>query len=304
MTGAADRCPDDLLARSRRSALSPVERRALAAHLGVCDLCRAAVALGALHDDIPDLSSDDDGAVVARLAERVVARAIRRPARARGFAIAAGVALLALASAAAAWVAGRRSSEPAAHVVETAIPPRATKPVPIAVAMPATEPVIGARALGDGHRRGGSLGDRATSVQRARAEAPQPEGPDRLFAEANAARGAGDLREAAERYERLERQYPDSPEAAVSLVSAGDLLARLGDPAAALHRFDSYLARNTSGTLAPEALFGRARCLRELGRRQDEADAWRALVERFPGSLYDRTARRRLDELRPDGPGR
>ena len=68
MRGAAERCPDDLLARSRRGPLSPVERRALDAHLGVCDLCRAAVALGALHDDLPDLPSDDDAAVVARLA--------------------------------------------------------------------------------------------------------------------------------------------------------------------------------------------------------------------------------------------
>jgi TolA-binding protein len=304
MRGPADRCPDDLLARSRGSSLSPVERRALDAHLGVCDLCRAAVVLGALHDELPDLPSDDDAAVVARLAGRVVARATRRPARARGFAVAAGVALLAVAGVAAAWVSARRLANAPAHIVERASPPTAPQIASIATAMHATAPVAGPPAASDGHRRRVPQGERAASARSARVETPEPDGPDRLFAQANATRGAGDLREAAERYEQLERRYPDSPEANVSLVSAGDLLARLGDPAAALDRFDRYLARNVRGALAPEALFGRARCLRELGRRQDEADAWRALVASFPGSLYDRTARRRLNELRADGPTR
>jgi outer membrane protein assembly factor BamD (BamD/ComL family) len=118
-----------------------------------------------------------------------------------------------------------------------------------------------------------------------------------LFAAANAARGAGDLRVAARRYELLERRHPASPEAAVSLVSAGDVLLRLGETAAALEHFDRYLGSNGRGALALEALFGRARALRDLERRPDELETWRELLRRFPGSLYEATARRRLDEL-------
>jgi TolA-binding protein len=291
-----DRCPENLLARSRRGPLSPVERRALDAHLGVCGLCRAAVALGALTDDLPDLPSDDDGAVVARLATRVAPRGSRRPARARPIALAAGLALMAVAGAAAAWIAARRP--PAVSPPQASAAPAARRAVPEIAPMPPPAAPVPARPASEGHRR------RATEHVAAIPPPPAVEAPsaDRLFAEANAARGAGDLRTAASRYELLERQYPDSPEASVSLVSAGDLLARLDQPAAALERFDRYLAGNARGPLAPEALFGRARCLRELGRAADEAGAWRALRERFPGSLYDRTARRRLDELRADGP--
>ena len=304
MRGAAERCPDDLLARGRRGTLSAVERRALDAHLGVCGLCRAAVALGALHDDVPDLPSHDDAAVVARLAGRVVARTVRAPARTRAFAIAAGVALVAVAGAAAAWVAGRRMAEPPAHVSEKATRPRAPEIASIAPPLPVAESVPSRPAVTDGHRRRGPGGDRAASARNVPPEAPEPEGPGGLFAQANAARGAGDLRAAAEHYERLERLYPYSQEATVSLVSAGDLLARLGEPARALERFERYLAQNARGALAPEALFGRARCLQELGRRRDEADAWRALLESFPRSVYERTARRRLDMLRADGSAR
>ena len=68
MRPAGNRCPDHLLARSRRGPLSLVERRALQAHAAVCELCRAALALGALHDAIPDSPRPGDDALVARLA--------------------------------------------------------------------------------------------------------------------------------------------------------------------------------------------------------------------------------------------
>jgi outer membrane protein assembly factor BamD (BamD/ComL family) len=123
------------------------------------------------------------------------------------------------------------------------------------------------------------------------------DGPGALFAAANAARGDGDLRTATVRYELLEHRYPASPEATVSQVSAGDLLARLGEPAAALEHFDHYLAAKARGPLVSEALFGRARCLRDLGRGRDELETWRELIRRFPGSIYEGTARRRVDEL-------
>ena len=105
------------------------------------------------------------------------------------------------------------------------------------------------------------------------------------------------MRGAIERYLALERRFPDSEEALVSLVSAADLLARQGDPDGALRLFDRYLVRRPEGPLAPEAQFGRARSLRQLGRRDDEIAAWRRLLRAFPGSIYEPASRQRLDEL-------
>lgn len=302
MNGRGDRCPDDLLARSRRGPLSLVERRALEAHLAVCGPCRATAALAALYEQIPDSPSSDDRAVVARLAGRVVLPGSRRSARARWVAFAAGAALMAVAGIAAAWVVLQRASlhsstrevaRPAAGapVAASASPPRPLVQAAV-VLPPAGKPAVGARhvRLAVADPRGPLNGNRALPTE-------PTDDAGTLFAAANAARGAGDLRTAALRYQLLERRYPASPEAAVSLVSAGDLLARLGEPAAALDRFERYLATDARGPLASEALFGRARCLRDLGRRSDERETWRELVRRFPGSAYERTARARVDEL-------
>ena len=138
---------------------------------------------------------------------------------------------------------------------------------------------------------------RASAQQEATPGGTQPTAAE-LFAAANAARRARDLRGAIDRYLRLEQRFPDSEEALVARVSAGDLLSRVGEREAALQAFDRYLARRPDGALAPEALFGRARLLEALARRADEIDTWRRLLRAFPGSIYEAAARRRLDELR------
>jgi TolA-binding protein len=290
----ADRCPDDLLARSRRGALSAVEQRALDAHLGLCSLCRAAVALGVIYDDGPDAVQPGDDAVVARLASRVAGASGRRRFP-RTVAVAAAVPLLVLAGGAAAWVMSRHHPQPrpeappaarSVAVGSAASAPRrpdpGPQPVPESV-LPLAVHKTQARA-----RRGGSSSSEA---------AGRDDGAAALFAAANAARRSGDLRAAIVRYQLIERRYPTSPEAGVSRVSAGDLLVRLGDPAAALDEFDAYRARGPSQDLAPEALFGRARCLQALGRVDEERAAWHEMLGRFPGSIYVSAARVRLDEL-------
>jgi len=304
MRGTGEHCPDDLLARSRKGPLSPVERRALDAHLGICGLCRAAVALGALHDAVPDFPFEDDAAVVARLAGRVVSRGGRRAPRAARVALAAGLTLTLVAGAAAAWKATHPAAMPPTAVPGLArsapadAPParQANVPPPELRPAPATKTVAASRPAFVSRRR------RVAEVETTPAGTTPPERADLLFARANAARGAGDLRAAADGYALLQAQFPGSPEATVSLVSAGDLLARQGDPASALEQFDRYLAVDARAPLAPEALFGRARCLRALGRSRDEADTWGTLLKRFPGSLYEGAARRRLQELDAGGP--
>jgi TolA-binding protein len=302
MSVRGDRCPDDLLARSRRGPLSLVERRALEAHLAVCGPCRATAALAALYEQIPDSPSSDDRAVVARLAGRVTLPGRRRPGSPRRVAFAAGAALMAVAGVAAAWAVLQRASAPSstravsraavgAPGVASGTAPRSLDQAAVVVPPP-SKPAAGPR-----HVRVAGADARVRVTGNREVPSEPTDDPGALFAAANAARGAGDLRAAALRYDQLERRYPASPEAAVSQVSAGDLLARLGESAAALEHFDRYLGTDARGPLASEALFGRARCLRELGRRRDELETWRDLLRRFPGSAYETTARARVDEL-------
>ena len=308
MRPAGDRCPDHLLARSRRGPLSLVERRALQAHAAVCGLCRAALALGALHDAIPDSPQPGDDALVARLATQVAARHTggnyRRGDRRRAWAVAAAVAMLASAGGAAAWVTLRRPPPPARPPADSAGGAPAAQATPSATA-PATapdpiaaSPVPAPAPPGAAHRpaRTGLAPSAAAASRKASARAPEPSAAD-LFAAANAARGVRDLRGAVSRYRLLQARYPGTAEAQVSYLSAGDLLAQLAAPAEALAEFDRYLVTRPAGARAPEALFGRARSLQALDRHADETEAWRDLLRRFPGSIYEAAARRRLDEL-------
>ena len=308
MNGQLNRCREDLYARSRRSTLSAVEQRALDAHLAVCDLCRAASALAAVYDAIPDHAGAADDLLVARLAERVSGRAAVRPRRrAKIFASVAGLALLVAAGGAAAWVSVRGFPSRSSESPVGAEPERPRSRVEVApVARPdqtIEREAPGGQAPGGAKQaprekpmtRPGGAGERGKSLRPSLAmSAPTAAG---LFADANAARRASDLRKATDLYLALDRRFPGSAEAPVALVSAGDLLLRLGEPAAALQAFDRYLDRLPDGALAPEALFGRARTFRQLARRPEEMDAWRRLLQAFPGSIYESAGRQRLGEL-------
>jgi TolA-binding protein len=119
-----------------------------------------------------------------------------------------------------------------------------------------------------------------------------------LFAEANARRRAGDDESAKRLYLELQSRYPTSDEAQISRIALGRLLLdRAHAPAAALAQFDAFLSRSSQSGLAQEALFGRATALGQLGRQDDEARTWRALLDRFPESIYAERAKTRLRSL-------
>ena len=123
--------------------------------------------------------------------------------------------------------------------------------------------------------------------------------PGELFARANAARRAGQTREASRLYRELQREFPGSSEELVSRVTLGRwMLDRLDDPSGALARFDSYLANPVHTALREEALIGRALALERLGRQAEERGAWTAFLAAFPGSVYAERARGRLEILR------
>lgn len=106
-----------------------------------------------------------------------------------------------------------------------------------------------------------------------------------LFDSANSARRSGDMALALGRYDALERQFPGSREARVAKATTAKLLLDRGDAAGALRRFDAYLASGSS-ELREEAMAGRATALERLGRADDEARAWAALLKSYPSTPY------------------
>jgi TolA-binding protein len=112
-----------------------------------------------------------------------------------------------------------------------------------------------------------------------------------LFAQALTERQEGRSQTAIATFRSLQREFPASREATVSLVSLGDLLLGTGLRAEALLAFETYLQRAPSGTLLPEAWIGKARALDALGRATEARAAWREIAKRFPDSPYARRAR-------------
>jgi hypothetical protein len=110
MTIGDRQCPDDLLVRGRRQQVSELERRVLDAHLGQCASCRAASALAALFDAVPE-TLPEDGELLGRVSSRATRKQPIARSWTRTVAVAAAVVLF-TGGVAVAWVAvGRRVLE-------------------------------------------------------------------------------------------------------------------------------------------------------------------------------------------------
>jgi hypothetical protein len=123
--------------------------------------------------------------------------------------------------------------------------------------------------------------------------APVPTTASGLFESANTARRSGDTMTALARYDALEAQFPATREARVAKATTGKLLLDRGDSVGALARFDAYIASGSS-ELREEAMAGRATALERLGRGDEEARAWSALVATYPATPYGTHARSRI----------
>lgn len=116
-----------------------------------------------------------------------------------------------------------------------------------------------------------------------------------LFARANEARRAGHYGEAVRLYGRLQENLPGDAESNLSRVSLARLLLDRGQELPrALRLFEQYLTHAPDGTLAEQALAGRALALGKLGRGDDERLAWQKLLHGFPDSAHAALARERL----------
>lgn len=117
-----------------------------------------------------------------------------------------------------------------------------------------------------------------------------------LFSDANQARRASNPARATELYRLLQRKFPRSQEAQLSLVTLGSLQLNGGNAGGALATFNRYLSHG-GRSLEAEALYGKAQALRRLGRTSEERSVWERLLARYPGSGYAPQARERLDSL-------
>lgn len=310
-------CRSELALRARRDQLSSSERAALTAHLASCESCRLSHRLGRDFDDSdPPVSTDASRITrLAALAEqwanqgqappapRVVAtlqlppQRRRRPQRI----LALAALVLVVAGTAAAMRFARSEPEPLApktgalapsNPPEAAVrrqPPATSARAELPPETPPEEPAVKSPV-------------RSTVSRAAPSSAPEsvPPSARELFERAHAARRSGKTREAIAAFLDLQRHHRGSPEAVQSQVALGNAWLQVGDARAALQQFDAYLAGGARRSLAPEALYGRGRCLATLGNRAEEARTWQRLLTHYAGSPYAAHARRRLEDLRAE----
>jgi hypothetical protein len=163
--------------------------------------------------------------------------------------------------------------------------------------------------------RDGSGADVTTEVeilpgQTQRVQAPTLAGPSRTKLEAPASqpvmRSAAQLLSEARRelslgnseralslYLRLRDAHPQSPEASTVLVTIGKMELDRGAAARGLNAFETYLREG--GPLAQEALAGKIRALRALGRSTEERAAIQRYLARHPNGFDAPALRKRLE---------
>jgi TolA-binding protein len=305
--------PEEMLDAARRGTLGAAGVEDLRAHLGRCVACRLSLALpDQLHAEAAVTSADE--ALLANMVRGALrgeprdvgeARPRRAHAGGAGRRVAIALALLFVGGSggAAVWSMGgatfarrfvpeilqlpRHHQEPARARPTAPVAARPVAVTPEVVPVAPAEAPVPAPPPAPAH------------LARIHVPLPPPgASADQLFADANRARRAGDVPLALRRYADLRRAYPGSREELTARVVVGDLLLAEGPTRDALASFDSYLAASPTGTLAEEALVGRASALMRLGRRDDERAAWTRLLREHPDSVQGARARRRLAELR------
>ena len=298
-------CRSELVTRERRGAVTGSERLALDAHLATCAACR--LSRGVFDDfDAADVVDVHDGVRIQGLSEvarrwrGVGARRDSNRRRVRTLAAAAALVVCGGSASAAVWWWRRpvveRSIAAAPAFAMTPSPERAGHRDRLAAAPPAARlpELSGTEAPRARPRPRATVRVASGAVaNRARADSPSAAA---LLQQATEARQSGAGDRAAGLYRQLQREFPASPEAVLSAVPLGRLLLDGGSPRASLAQFDGYLGRSRGGALIPEALYGRARALAQLGDRAEERRTWARLCADFPQSAYAPLGRRRLAE--------
>lgn len=303
--------PEELLDAWRAGELGADDEAKLRAHADTCVACRLELGVEAGLDAQTRLDREDETKMAAMIGAALVelvelpelpeAPTAGSPAPAK-----AGASKLLIAGAGlaggivVALVLGGRGDPPTADAASPA--PELTAP-PV-VEAPEDGPRPPHEAAPTSPRDDAPALDETETEPKTEPESEAETGPDNgsassvpdaasLLREANAQRRAHRYPQAARIYERLAKHHRGTDEEILARVTYAKMLTdHLDRPADALRRFDAYLAARPRGTLAEEALAGRAKALGRLGRSAEERAAWRTLLARFPDSVYADLARR------------
>lgn len=113
-------------------------------------------------------------------------------------------------------------------------------------------------------------------------------------------RRAKQWQNAAVTYRQLITRYPNTNEGRAAVVALGDIqLTMLNRPRDALASYELYLDSGIK-TLELEALYGKARALRVLGRTADEKRVLSRLTRQYEGTPQSKNAAARLRQLKLD----
>jgi TolA-binding protein len=312
--------PEDLSVLERREQLSGPMRHRLELCLASSKSLQALHELGRRFDEVP-AELPEDGAILRRIAARSVERFANEALPSSNNAwrnakvawlTAAAFLLGTLGAAAALYPALHSRARPLAPVsTGNASQPRqpssfSSRVVPAVNHSPASP--VSVTGVASGSASSASIASSApilntepprSSVETTRIQGSGSESLESasgLFSAANAARRKGDLARALALYRDLQQRYPGAGETLLSHMMLGRLELSRGNAHRALVGYEAYLKRAPNGTLAQEALQGKAEALHRLGRRVEEHASWRELLRRFPASAYTEAAQEHLIE--------
>jgi TolA-binding protein len=306
-------CSDDRVARARQGALSAGEWQEFATHLATCADCRITWRL-MLDFEQSAAPAPGDERTLGRAAKLALARSRGRRVHAFRVGVAAAVILFVAGVASGAMLlrvrhlavstdltdsarsAGSKAHAKAAVAMEksAALPTTEPAAIPPAPSDVAQLPVAGAHRSAHPSRKViertaghlASVAPNASPSAVALDPPPSVEDASTLFARAAREREQGRTSIAIATFRSLQRRFPQTPQAVLSLVSLADLSLGTGDAVTALAAFEEYLAVAPSGALFPEALLGKARALSALGRAREADAVWREIARRCPDSPY------------------
>ncbi len=281
------RHPEDLAIMARRGTASEVELRRLSMQLRASETEEFLFRAGQSFDR-EEFDTSAEQAQVSRAVAAVLQRRSGKGRRPLAVHLWLGFVTLASAAAAATLVISPTPPQPA--------PPSAAARAPDAVSTPARKANANTPP---------STELDAPNLVHELAPTPSANTPPKLetstaaelFAAGNALRRRGQLEAAIASYQTLQRTFPRSREASLSLALLGRLFLGQHRNQEALTAYGRYLAALPGGELAEEAWYGQATALRRQGRAREERQIWESLLARHPATIYATLARERLAEL-------